>query len=58
MKTTQHPHVAYALHALKLYKRCGRFAAQRYLELRGIPLALLRIVRQLDAMARAGWEVA
>lgn len=42
--TAQH-----AIRAAKLHKTCGRWAAQRYAEKRGVPPALVRLARQLEA---------
>lgn len=45
------PAAYHALFAARLAKVCGRWAARRYAERRGVTMGLYRLARQLTAMA-------
>jgi hypothetical protein len=47
-----HPHAAAALTAARNWKAWGRYAATAYAIKRGCPLSLLRLARQLEALAK------
>jgi hypothetical protein len=48
------PAAYHALFAARLAKTCGRWAARRYAEKRGVAMGLYRLARQLTAMAQDG----
>ena len=53
MSTNVHPQAFHAVRAARLYSQCGPFAARRYAEKNGVPSALFRLARQLQAVSFA-----
>jgi hypothetical protein len=47
-------HAFHAIRAAKLKRSIGRWAARRYCERRGVPLALYRLACQLNAAEKGG----
>ena len=47
--TTLHPAAWHAIRAAQNWNSWGRYAATRYAQNRGVPLALVRLARQLEA---------
>ena len=53
--TSIHPQAMHAIRAAANWRIWGRFAAVRYCQRHGVPIALLRIARQLQVATMAGF---
>lgn len=53
--TDMHPHAVFACRAAANWHIWGRSAAIAYCRNRGVPLALLRLARQLQVVTLAGF---